>query len=88
MHKKHRYYCGAWWVPRWIRKILSIKFNASCRVHDLDYASGSFTREEVDTRFLLHMIRQSKESVFWEIMATFFYIFVRLLGKFSWRRKK
>jgi len=85
MEKK--YYCGALWVPRWIRKILSIKFNASCKIHDLDYSSTRFDREEADTRFLLHMIRQSKNSFSCEVVATMYYLFVRMLGKFTWGNK-
>jgi hypothetical protein len=78
---KNSYYCGPWWTPKFVRRILSVKFNASCKVHDLDYKTTRFTREESDTRFLLHMIRQAKSSVFWEINATLFYVSVRLLGK-------
>ncbi|NVM37758.1 MAG: hypothetical protein HWN81_19355 [Candidatus Lokiarchaeota archaeon] len=79
-----KYYCGSWWTPRWVRRILSVKFNASCKVHDLDYHTTKFTREEADTRFLLHMVKQAKGSIFWEIIATLFYIFVRMLGKLSY----
>jgi hypothetical protein len=83
---KTKYYCGSWWTPKFIRRFLSIKFNASCKIHDLDYYSKEFEREEADTRFLLHMIRQSSKSFFFEILATFFYLFVRMLGKLSWRK--
>ena len=82
--KKEKYYCGATWTPKWIRRILSIRFNASCKIHDLDYESTRFDREEADTRFLLHMIRQSKGNIFWEMIATIYYIFVRMLGKLTW----
>jgi len=81
---KNQYHCGAWWTPKWVRRIISTRFNASCKVHDMDYLTTRFTREESDTRFLLHMIRQSKSSFFWEILATIFYIFVRLLGRLSY----
>ena len=83
MQDKDQYYCGAWWTPKFIRRILSVRFNASCKIHDLDYKTTRFTREEADTRFLLHMIRQAKSSVFWEVIATIFYISVRILGKLS-----
>ena len=82
--EKHKFYCGPWWMPRWLRRILSFKFNASCKVHDLDYASREFSRIEADDRFLLHMIRQAKSSLFWEIYAMSYYILVRILGKLSW----
>jgi len=81
---KNKYHCGAYWVPRWIRRILSTRFNASCKIHDLDYASTRFDREEADTRFLLHMVRQAKNSLRWEIIATTYYLFARVLGKISW----
>jgi len=84
MQEKEDYYCGAWWTPKWIRRILSFKFNASCKIHDLDYKTTRFTREEADTRFLLHMIRQAKGSILWEGFATIFYLFVRFLGKLSY----
>jgi len=81
---KAQYHCGAWWTPKWIRRIISARFNASCKVHDLDYNTTRFSREESDTRFLLHMVRQSKGSIFWEIIATVFYLSVRILGKLSY----
>lgn len=81
---KNTYYCGAWWTPKWIRRMLSVRFNASCKVHDLDYKTTKFTREEADTRFLLHMIRQAKGSIVWEVIATLFYVSVRMLGKLSY----
>lgn len=88
LNDKSKYYCGSVWIPGWIRRILSIRFNASCKIHDLDYESTRFDREETDTRFLLHMIRQCKGNIFWEIIATFYYIFVRILGKLSWGNKE
>jgi len=34
---KNQYHCGAWWTPKWVRRIISTRFNASCKVHDMDY---------------------------------------------------
>lgn len=87
MEDKEGYHCGPWWLPRWIRRVLSVRFNASCKIHDLDYEASRFDREEADTRFLLHMIRQSRHSLGWEIMATVFYLAVRVVGKTSWGRR-
>ena len=84
MNQKQQYHCGAWWTPKIIRKILSLRFNASCKIHDLDYATTLFDREKADTRFLLHMIRQSKSNILHETTATLYYISVRILGKLSW----
>lgn len=85
---KQKHYCGATWVPEPIRRILSIRFNASCKIHDLDYTTTRFDREEADTRFLMHMIRQSKNSIGWETVATLYYLAVRVLGKLSWGKQK
>ena len=87
-NKNIKYYCGSWWTPKFIRRILSVKFNASCKIHDLDYKSKKFDREEADTRFLLHMVRKSKKSLIFEVLATIYYIFVRMLGKLSWKVDK
>lgn len=88
MKSKETYHCGAWWTPKLIRKMLSVKFNASCKIHDLDYETDKYDRAEADTRFLMHMIRQSKHSLYWEVIATSYYLFVRCLGKLSWKTKK
>lgn len=88
MKEKQKYYCGATWVPTWIRRILSFRFNASCKIHDLDYTTTRFDREEADTRFLLHMIRQSKNSIGYEILATIYYLIVRICGKLAWGKQK
>lgn len=87
MSKERKDYCGPYWMPSWLRKLLSSKFNASCKIHDLDYTSSKFTQKEADVRFLIHMIRQAKTSKFWRFIATLYYLAVRIGGKFSWRRK-
>lgn len=79
------YYCGPSWAPQWIRRIASSKFNASCRVHDLDYTTHRFTRTEADRRFLQHMLRQARGNLVWETLAVIYYLLVRVFGALSWR---
>jgi len=45
-------FCGPYWMPAKIRRLFSSKFNASCKIHDLDYASKKFSRKQSDKRFL------------------------------------
>ena len=74
-------YCGPFWFPKWLNKALSSRYNASCKVHDLDYDSGLFRRSEADSRFLEHMIRQDGKKT---ILSRIFYLGVRLGGWVSW----
>ena len=78
-----KYYCGPNWenFPGWARRILSYKFNASCRVHDLDYrATSKYTQKEADRRFLRHMLKQAGWNPFWILVAYAYYIATRILG--------
>lgn len=90
MDKKERKdYCGPWWMSQWMREKLSDKFNASCKIHDLDYhATTKFSRDEADSRFKKHMLRQAKDSKRWKITAHIYYLAVRLMGIFSYKRKE
>lgn len=81
-------YCGAFWMPVWLRKLLSNKFNASCKIHDLDYSSKKYSRLDSDIRFKNHMLRQAKSSKLWKLLAHTFYLAVRLGGKISWKVDK
>lgn len=79
-----KYHCGPSWAPEWLKKILSYKFNASCKIHDLDYTTTKYTRKEADVRFLYHMMRQAEGSILWESMAILYFMIVRFFGVFSW----
>lgn len=81
-------YCGPFWMPSFMRKWASSKFNASCKIHDMDYDSERFTRKEADARFLFHMLKQAHGSVFWVLMAGWYYTWVRLGGWISWNKAK
>ncbi len=84
---KRRDYCGPYWMPSFLRRILSSKFNASCKIHDLDYETTRFTRDEADARFQDHMNRQSGMNYVWRLIAFMYYTAVRVGGKLSWGKK-
>ena len=81
-------YCGPFWMPKFLRKWASSKFNASCRVHDFDYASDKYTQKQSDMRFLGNMIKQSEGRIFWVLVAVSFYIMVRIGGFISYKKSK
>ena len=78
-------YCGPYWMPSFMRKWLSSKFNASCKIHDRDYEKG-IPQEKADFRFIQHLYRQSKGRFFWEVVACIFFLMVRAGGKISWKK--
>ena len=41
MAEGQKYHCGPENAPKWVRRILSYKFNASCKIHDMDYSKDS-----------------------------------------------
>lgn len=80
------YYCGPWWMPRILRRLLSVKFNEACRMHDIHYSGGEMSRLEADLEFLVHMMDQSEGSLFWELVALSYFTMARLAGRLSWGR--
>lgn len=83
-----KYYCGPSWryFPDWLRRILSYKFNESCKIHDQDYSSGKLTKEEADQKFLENMLKQAEGSSFWTSMAHAYYRATKMFGSFSWKK--
>tara|TARA_R110000851_G_scaffold116166_1_gene242250 strand:+ start:262 stop:534 length:273 start_codon:yes stop_codon:yes gene_type:complete len=82
MSKKPKQYCGYEDSPEWTRKLMSGKFNTSCRIHDLDYGEKTpFSRSKADVRFRNHMLKQAKRSPFWITMAYIYYLGVIWGGK-------
>lgn len=76
-----QYYCGSRDMPKWLRKILSYKFNDSCMIHDKDYSGTKFTKEEADNKFLENMLEQADGSPFWSAMAYAYYWAAKYYGK-------
>ena len=86
MKRERKDYCGPYWMPSKLRRAVSSKFNASCKIHDLDYDSKKYSRKQADNRFLKHMKKQAKSNILLKIVAYFFYISVRIGGAISWKR--
>ena len=83
-----KYYCGYKKSPKFIRKILSYKFNESCKIHDENYSKKSeLTRYEADDKFLKDCKKQANGNKFWIIMAYLYYFSVKLLGKIAFKSK-
>lgn len=85
---KQQYYCGPnWgWFPELLKRPLSYRFNASCKIHDLDYGSPKYSRFQADIRFLYHMMRQAEGSLFWELVAVLYFLAARVAGWLSWSK--
>jgi len=82
-----KYYCGPYWIPSKVRRIVSSKFNASCKIHDMDYESMKYGQKQADKRFRAHALRQAGNHIGWRIVARLFYIMVRVGGKLSYGKK-
>lgn len=80
-------YCGPYWMPSFLRRAISSKFNASCKIHDMDYMSKKYSRSEADLRFRDHVLRQAGNSRFWRVIGRIFYGMVRIGGRFSYGKK-
>lgn len=81
-----KYYCGYQTLPKWFRKILSYKFNASCRLHDMHYRSNTKRSQlDADIEFLRNCLKQANANMFWSFMAYAAYFIVRLLGKKAYK---
>lgn len=79
-----KYWCGAYWTPLWIKKILSKFFNEACYIHDKQYDERKLTRKEIDYQFLKNML----ETSYRPYLAFVFFVFVRTLGWISYKGKK
>lgn len=79
-----KYYCGPSFLPTWVRRILSYKFNISCKIHDEMYSSKNLSRDEADELFFYHMLIQAEGTVFWTLMAHVYYCLVRCGGRLFW----
>ena len=86
MGEGQKYHCGASKWPKWVRKLASKIFNASCKVHDLDYGKDTpYLQYEADERFIQHMKRQlEKRKRFkwlYSMKAKFYFWAVSTYGK-------
>lgn len=81
-------YCGPWWSPKFINCWLSKPFNASCKVHDLDYESDKYSQLEADDRFKKNLTRQAKGSIIKRMLVPVYYWAVRLGGRASYGKRE
>ena len=63
------YRCGPGWMPEWMRRLLSIRFNSACAAHDSAYQAGLVSKRESDRKFLSNMIGLAGWNPFWYLMA-------------------
>jgi len=77
-----KYYCGAFWMPEWLKKFLSRHFNEACHLHDAAYHKKETTRLAADEKFLKVMIDSSGSTY----MAMIYYLAARALGWISWKK--
>lgn len=93
IEKTGPYYCGAYYFPEFVRKILSLKFNMACKLHDRLYKYKSFngkpvTRKEADKIFYIYMMRLSGENKLLQMKARIYYYSVVYFGIKSWTESK
>lgn len=71
-----KYYCGKYSLPRWVRKLLSPRFNESCKIHDIHHVTEIVTHQEADRIFLENMKHQAGSNLYWKVMARVYYVAV------------
>ncbi len=79
---KEIYYCGPQWWPKIIRRWLSQKFNAECKLHDDMYEAG-FSRAVSDDDFLKGMLHKAGDDKGDKAIAYVYGNAVKLLGWLS-----
>lgn len=76
-------YCGVSWMPQWFRSTLSVKFNRSCKIHDIYYESELIDKADADFIFLEHMYMQAGSSLYWKCVAYMMFLNVRIFQFFA-----
>jgi hypothetical protein len=76
-------YCGTLIIPKWFRKALSVKFNKSCKIHDVYYESSIIDNQDADLIFLEHMRLQAGSSIYWKCIAYAMFLSVRVVQFFN-----
>lgn len=78
-----KYHCGSEWMPNWLRRVFSIRFNESCELHDIELDDEEVSRLDADINFYRRMLIQAQGSFFWKQTALAYFVIVRLLGPIS-----
>ena len=93
------YYCGPYYAPKWVTKLMSFVFNIPCKIHDKDYGMKKKSRLIIDFMFLLNMLEiilfltLDLLKILMKIslglfMCPLFFILVVLFGWISFNKKK
>lgn len=82
------YFCGPFWMPKFIRRIVSCPFNSACELHDLMYESKYVSRHDADYIFLDNMLKIARGRFIVELYACTLFIAVRIGGKISWKKSE
>ena len=86
-----KYYCGPYYFPKKLTKMLSFGVNESCKFHDMGYKDKNSPKILIDVTFFFSMIKESCISMargcFGLIMSPLFFIFVLTFGIISWNKK-
>lgn len=86
-----KYYCGPYYFPRKLTKILSVSVNESCKTHDTHYKFKTHPKLLADLIFLFSMLYESCKNVLKGslgiIMAPIFFLFALTFGLISWNKK-
>ena len=81
------YHCGInRFMPKWLRKILSIHFNEACRMHDKNHNEGADYKVS-DQIFLYDMREIAGKNPFLHVQAVIYYVVVRIFSKWKTKNK-
>jgi hypothetical protein len=82
------YHCGPYWMPKWLKRILSYWFNDECGIHDKVYAEGVLTKDECDFLFFKNLINKSNKSFIKSFISFIFFWVAYKYGQDSWDRNR
>ena len=84
-----QYHCGVnRFMPKWVRRILSVHMNTACYVHDVNHGAG-MDYKRADKVFLENMLVIAGNNPLLKLEAYVFYVAVRIFSKYkTWRTTK
>ena len=88
--EQDKFHCGPFFMPKFMRKWLSGKFNVACWIHDKGYEKDDGKRFKYDKMFLINMVKKSNNDRD-VIYGITYYFFVRIFGGITmvlWRLNK
>ena len=77
------YHCGVnRFMPKWLRRVLSVHFNEACYIHDLDH-NGGVDMREADRRFYASMRKIAGLNPLLQAQALAYYLAVRVYSRYK-----